>query len=115
MKSLLISLVLCLAFAVSADAASLLWDRNTEADMDHYNVYACFTSGCTVLQNSAMKQGPSIAQTPIGSVPSWTLPTGQEGKVAVSAVDNATNESGLSVALPFDAKAPSIPVNPRIQ
>jgi hypothetical protein len=97
-----------------AFAGTLQWDRNTEADMDHYNVYACLVPGCTVLQSSAMKLPNAIVQPAAGIVPSTPLPVG-EGVVAVSAVDHAGNESGLSVSIPFDAKAPAVPVNPRIQ
>lgn len=97
-----------------ADAATKgMWDRNTEGDMDHYNVYACFyvapATSCTVVQNNAMKQPGSIAQTPVGSVPFWSLPVGKNGVWAVSATDTSFNESGMSVSVPFDTIPP---VNP---
>jgi hypothetical protein len=110
--SLLCSLVIVLP--LPAFALTLLWDRNTETDMDHYNVYLCLTAGCTVTQSSAMKQAPAVPQPAAGIVPTFALPAGQ-GTVAVSAVDHAGNESGLSVSLPFDAQPPAIPVNPRTQ
>ena len=103
-------------FAITAPAfaGSLQWDLNTEADMDHYNVYACLSPGCTVLQSPAMKQPNPVVQPAAGIVPSTPLPVG-EGVMAVSAVDHSGNESGLSVSIPFDAKAPTAPVNLRIQ
>lgn len=103
-------------FSISAPAfaGTLQWDRNTEADMDHYNVYACLVRACVVLQNAASKLPTAIIQPAVGIVPSSPLPTG-EGAIAVSAVDRSGNESGLSVSVPFDAKAPGVPVNPRIQ
>lgn len=101
--------------AGTVEAATLACDRNTEADVDHYNVYACFPAGCTVLQTSAMKQPITIPQPAVGGVPSAAFPiAGLTGTVAVSAVDTSGNESGLSVAVPFDAKAPAVPVNPRL-
>lgn len=109
--ALLVFMVLCdSAFA----ASKLVWDRNTEGDMDHYNVYACLTKGCTVQQTSGAKLG-SVQQVPIGSVPEFPLPAGQEGALAVSAVDQSLNESELSVQVPFDVKPPAAPVNPRLQ
>lgn len=100
--------------AAPAFAGTLDWDRNTEADMDHYNVYACTDApGCTVLQTAAMKLG-SVPQPAAGVVPAFPLPVA-EGMTAVSAVDHSANESGLSVSIPFDAKAPGVPAHPRIQ
>ena len=97
-----------------AVAGTLQWDRNPEPDMDHYNLYACFVPACSVLQNATMKQPGSVLQPAVGIIPASPLPMG-EGAIAVSAMDHAGNESGLSVSIPFDAKAPGIPVNPRIQ
>jgi hypothetical protein len=41
--------------------------------------------------------------------------TGKEGAFAMSARDLSLNESVLSVQVPFDQQAPSIPVNPTLQ
>ncbi len=110
-----LSVLLAWPLAAPTEAASkLVWDRNVEPDMDHYNVYGCFAKGCTVTQDSASKVG-TVAQVPVGSIPEFPLPAGQEGALAVSAVDQAVNESDLSVPVPFDAKAPAVPVNPRLQ
>lgn len=94
-------------------AATLEWDRNVEPDMDKYNVRLCFTTGCTVTMATAL--AGTTLQTVAGTVPAFTLPNGFEGSAAVSAVDKTGNESGLSVQIPFDAKAPSIPINPRVK
>jgi hypothetical protein len=101
-------------FTPPAIAGTLQWDRNTEADMDHYNLYACFVPGCAIVQNATMKQAVSVVQPAVGIIPASPLPMG-EGAEAVSAVDHAGNESGLSVSVPFDAKAPSVPANLRVQ
>lgn len=37
-----------LAFGLSAQAATLEWDRNSEADMKDYFVLQCLGTGCTV-------------------------------------------------------------------
>lgn len=109
-----LALALVVLSVVPAFAASLVWDRNTEPDLDHYNVYGCLITGCTVVQQAASKQGPPVPQPAVGTSPAAPLPVGQ-GKLAVSAVDSSGNESGLSVSVPFDAFAPSIPANPHIQ
>ena len=98
----------------TAEAADLAWDRNTEADMKDYQVWACFTPSCVVIKSPANLQA-TVPQSASGVVPKWTVPAGQEGSVAVSARDQSLNESGLSVAVPFDVKAPLIPANPRLQ
>lgn len=108
-------MLLVISVAGPAEAASkLMWDRNAESDMNYYVVYGCFTTGCTVQQTSASKLG-TVPQPPTGSVPEFPLPAGKEGALAVSAVDQALNESGLSVQVPFDAKPPAVPANPRLQ
>lgn len=95
-----------------AQGATLEWDRNNEPDMGDYRVYACWTSGCLVTQTSSMLQIGTIPQTPLGIKPSVSFGiVNKEGRVAVSARDLNLNESGLSVSIPFDAVAPSIPNN----
>ena len=114
MKSLFLALAFVLA-ASFAQAATLTWDRNVEADLKDYHVYACFTAGCTIVPSATTLQG-SVLQPAVGVVPSFVIDvTGKEGKVAVSARDLTLNESGLSVQVPFDAKAPGAPVSPRFQ
>jgi hypothetical protein len=98
----------------TAEAVSLVWDRNAEADMKDYQIWACFTPSCVVIKNAASLQG-TVPQTASGVIPTWPIPAGQEGSVAVSARDQSLNESGLSVPVPFDVKAPGVPVNPHLQ
>jgi len=99
---------------VQAQAATLQWDRNTEADMKEYEVYTCTPNPtCTVLQTVATRVGV-VQQPAVGVIPSFPLAPGTEGKVAVSASDVTGNESGLSVSIPFDSKGPLPPVNPRL-
>ena len=110
--------LLCVSFIfpVMGNAADRVeWDRNTESDMSHYRIYLCQTLGCTVQQNSTMLQSTSVAQPPVGSKPFYLLPATKEGSVAISAVDVSGNESGISVSVPFDLKAPLIPVNPVVK
>ena len=111
MKSLIIlsSLVLCLSYAGWANAATNAnWARNGEADVANYKVYACQPAGCVPTKTTVTA---TVPQTTVGVRPSWTLPVNLEGTVAVTAVDTAGNESGLSVAVPFDTKAPTTPVD----
>lgn len=103
------------SFVGSAEAATLSADANTEPDWDHDNIYQCLGAGCTVLQNSAMKLAITMPKTTGGVRPSATVAiTGLEGKFAVSASDVSGNESGLSVPLPFDLKAPLTPTGPQL-
>lgn len=93
-----------------ANAATLTWTRNTESDMKDYAVYACFTKGCTVAQTATMLQAGFVLQPAVGTAPTYVMDlVGKEGSVAVSARDTTLNESGLSVQVPFDAKAPLVP------
>lgn len=102
-----------LGLPVLATGAVLEWDRNTEADLRDYVVYACFTPGCTVQRTAAMQQPGRIVQSPVGVKPTATIDlAGREGSVAVTANDTGGNESGLSVSVPFDQLAPAVPRNP---
>lgn len=97
-------------------AATLTWDRNAEPDMKDYQVWACFTPNCIVTKSAAMLQPGNVLQPAVGTKPSYTIDlTGKEGAIAISARDQSLNESGLSVAVPFDKVAPSIPTNPALQ
>ena len=108
-------LLCCLILGASpVFAASLLWDRNTEPDMKDYGVYACLAPGCVPAKTLAMLQG-FIVQVPSGGTPQWPIPITKEGSVGVTARDLTLNESGLSVPINFDALAPSVPGNPRVQ
>lgn len=90
-----------------AFGAGIEWDRNTEPDMSKYNVKGCDTgASCTI--DETVNLG-SVPQTIVGVKPSFTLPAGKEGKRAVTAVDTAGNESGLSNIINFDAASPANP------
>ena len=92
MKIVLMSLAFML-LAGTAYAETLAWDRNAEADMKDYQVYACFTSGCTVTKAAAMLQG-TVMQTAVGVRPSFPVTlTGKEGAIAAAATDVSGNQS----------------------
>lgn len=110
-----IIIVVVLAFAASAQAASLTWDRNAEADVQDYVIYGCFVPGCTVEKTQAMKVA-TVPQTAVGVAPVYSIDvTGKEGAFAVTARDAFPNESGLSVPVPFDRASPQIPAHPTLQ
>lgn len=106
----LMGLAIGLLVAGQAGAATLEWDRNSEPDMKDYAVWACFTPSCIVIKSASTLQPGPVAQTASGVRPSYQLDiVGKEGSVAVSARDQSLNESGLSVPLPFDVRAPLTP------
>lgn len=102
-------------FVASASALTLQWDRNTEADMAAYTVYGCTTGAtCVVTKTLSQKLG-ALPQVAVGVVPSFVLPNGVEGRTAITASDLTSNESALSVSVPFgDITAPAIPTNLRV-
>lgn len=102
------------SFAMRANAATLQWDRNTETDMKDYEVYSCTPNPTCTVQQSVTSRIGVVPQPAVGVVPSFAIPTGTEGKLAVSGSDLTGNEGPLSVAVPFDVKAPGAPVNPRL-
>lgn len=105
-----IGLAIGLLVAGQVSAATLEWDRNTEPDMKDYAVWACFTPSCVVIKSATTLQPGLVSQTVSGVKPTYQLAIeGKEGAVAVSARDQSLNESGLSVPLPFDARAPQTP------
>ena len=94
-------------------ATELAWDRNTEVDMLQYRVYSCAVKGCTAVKG--VTPTATIPQVIVGAVPKWPLPANTEGAAVVTAVDTSNNESGATVSVPFDTKAPAIPANPVVQ
>jgi hypothetical protein len=103
-------------WALPSQAATLTWDRNSEADMKDYQVWACFTPNCVVIKSPGMLQPGTVNQPASGVKPQYNIDlTGKEGAAAVSARDQSLNESGLSVAVPFDQKPPTTPTNPAFQ
>ena len=97
--------------AWAAAPTNFVWDRNTESDMDHYNVFTCSTSA-TCVPNANIG---TVLQPAIGMSPTFTIPANSQGRAAVTAVDLVGNESGLSNVFPFDRLAPSAPANARTQ
>lgn len=121
-KQTSLAVVICGALALAcfvlllvtlAGATTLQWDRNTEPDMKEYKVYTCAPVPCTVIASQAKRVG-IVPQPTVGAIPQFVFPPLTEGMVAVTASDTSGNESGLSVSIPFDAKPPAIPANPRL-
>lgn len=110
MKKVLILATVLFLLPIAGQAQTLTWDANTEPDIKDYGVYMCFIPGCTVAKNATMLQ--SYVNHPTTTYPITAL---TEGRVAVTARDQTGNESGLSVSVPFDAKAPRIPTNPAVR
>lgn len=85
---------------------TLSWNRNSEADMKEYRVYAAWLPGCEV----GMKKETSvmlkvIPQTLIGVRPSyWRELAGSVGCYAITAVDLSINETPFSKPVPFDRR-----------
>jgi len=84
------------------------WERNTETDMQDYRVYGCLTAGCTVTQTPELIQATVVQPIP-GVKPTWAIPPGTAGSIAVSARDTSGNESPLSVSVSFDSAPPRTP------
>ncbi len=104
MKRALFTLI-GLLFSQSAFALTASWQPNTEPDMAGYNVYVCKVKGCAVQRDALQKVG--TVQHPTVK---WVFPTDLiEGTLAVTAFDQAGNESGLSNQVPFDLQAPKSP------
>lgn len=99
-----------LLFATPSFALDIEWNRNVEADMKDYHVYACQTAGCTVQPVSSMLVG-TVPQPALGVKPTFTVtvPSGTTGNIAVTARDTSNNESGLSNILFFDTIPPENP------
>lgn len=116
MNTILLTALLLFASAGLAQAHTKAeWDRNVEADMAFYRVYVCIVKGCTVTQTPANLQAATIPQPAVGVVPTFMLPAGKEGAIAVSAVNTGNNETGLSVAVPFSSLAPTVPKGVRLK
>jgi len=100
----LLTLALVLV-STSAFALTASWQPNTEPDVKEYGVYACKVKGCVVEKIPAQR----VATVAHPSV-KWVFSTDLvEGTLAVTALDQSGNESGLSNQVPFDLQAPKIP------
>lgn len=116
MKACILLCAFCVAIVSPVSAATLTWDRNAETDMQDYQVWACFTPSCVVVKSPAMLQPGTVLQPAAGVNPQYVIDlAGREGAIAISARDRSLNESGLSVAVPFDQRPPANPANPRFQ
>lgn len=91
------------AFALTAE-----WNRNVETDMKEYAMYLCEGATCTPLKTAAMKVA-TIPQPTVGIVPTWKMPDGKVGAIAVTAIDQSGNESVLSNVVRFDTATPGTP------
>lgn len=116
MKAFFASLFVSLFFVGMAQASVLEWDRNSETDLKDYQVWICLTQNCVVIKSASTLQPTTVPQTAVGLKPTFTIDlSGKEGSAAVTARDGSLNESELSVQVPFDFKAPSIPQNPHLR
>lgn len=99
-------LTLALVFvSTSAFALTASWQPNTEPDLKEYGVYACKVKGCVVEKIPAQR----VATVTHPTV-KWIFPADLiEGTLAVTALDQSGNESGLSNQVPFDLQAPKTP------
>lgn len=91
------------AFALTAE-----WINNTEPDMKEYTVYMCKVKACIVEQVPSQKIA-TVPYTAGTQKPTWAIPNGIEGTIAVSASDTSGNESGLSNQVKFDSLTPGAP------
>lgn len=117
MKSILcaLGLMVLVSGAAIAQAATVSWTGNPEPDVEKYKIYACFTRGCVVQKTPEMLHA-TVPHLAAGTTHTSQIDTtNREGNAAISAIDFAQNESGLSVSGPFDKAAPSIPVTPTVQ
>ena len=104
--------VLAVAGCLESDAThkQLVWDSNTEADMQEYRVYACATSPCLASGTPLAVVGHVSAQATHRIV----LPHTDQYYV-VYAVDTALNASGPSTTVFANVIAPGSPGNVRIE
>ena len=92
-------LAFLVGFVGSASAASLVMDRNTEADMASYRAYEC-TTGATCVPN-VRNPALDIAHPATGN-PAIIIPVTESGRICYRAVDLVGNEStSCSNVIPF--------------
>lgn len=106
--------ILLIAFCTPTHAATTFeWNRNTETDVDHYEMFGCSTSAtCTPGTTPADKIGIDVPQPAIGIKPTMPIPANTQGRAAVIAIDLSGNRSGLSNIVPFVGPDTLAPVNP---
>ncbi len=108
MKLIIVVLAWLVLMTVQAFAqTTFVWDRNTEADVDHYEMFVCRTSPTCIPGTAPTDRiGTNVPQSPLGTKPTMPIPVNDEGRAAVRAVDLVGNPGGLSNIVPFDRKAP---------
>jgi len=97
---------------IMIDKHIAVWDANTESDLNGYYVYWRAPTG-------TWDNARRSAKVPVGPIPTYdllqlNLPNGNY-EVAVSAIDNAGNESGMSNIVPFPVDLPVAPKNVKLQ
>lgn len=110
-----LGLMAMVSVAGIAQAATVSWTGNAETDVEKYKIYACFTRGCMVQKTPAMLHATVPHLSAGDNHTSQIDIINKEGNVAITAVDFAQNESGLSVSAPFDKAPPAIPATPTLQ
>ncbi len=104
-----------IAMASPAHAETASWVGNPEPDVEAYEIYGCEGAGCGVKSDPAMLKG-TVPHVGSGVKHTFPIDVGvKEGALALLARDAAKNKSGLTVSVPFDKLAPSIPATPTLQ
>lgn len=120
MKKLSLLLTLAVVLMVSSAFASTItfqWDANTEADLNHYDMYQCTTGSAPCSKIPVVGTGCTGVAQPAGTtvtcILTFTLaPNTEETRhYAVTASDNNSNESQTSniVTQRVDNKPPGPP------
>lgn len=81
--------------AITETAVTLKWNKNTDPDLDHYNIYYSLTSGGT--DNAATAKNEDAASFTVTG-----LATASRYYISISATDDAENESEKSKPLVVD-------------
>lgn len=121
----LVASILLVPIMSNAQALTLIWDRNAEADLvTHYQVYWC--PGLTCADTALVLAPNPVVMNPVAPIiPSWPVPDGFVGRLAVTALNlaytdssvtpilNIYNESDKSISIGVNAKRGGKPTNPR--
>jgi len=91
--------------SITENSVVLKWDRNSEPDLDYYNIYYGVTSGST--GNVLTAQDADASSFTVSSLAAST-----RYYFTISAVDTAGNESDPSKSLIVDTLTDTLPPNP---
>lgn len=91
--------------SITENSVALKWDRNSESDLDYYNIYYGTTSGST--DNVLTAQDADAASFTVS-----TLAASTRYYFTISAFDTAGNESDKSKSLIVDTLTDTLPPNP---